>query len=260
MGDGLRAPAQTEPAATSVVAVCGLAFEAAIAAGPDVVTLCGPGSGSLATRLEALLAQHGHACRGIISFGTAGGLDPALQPGACVLAERVVTPDKDFPVDRGWLDALRACLPEARTGTLAGVDHPVADIAAKARLWRSSGACAVDMESHRAALLAQRHGLPFVACRVIVDHADRQVPSAALAGMNADGTVALSRLLGELALHPGQLAGCIRLAFDAAAARRQLRAVRLATGAAFALPVPVHRATAAYRSSGRRPASPGSSS
>ena len=248
MGDeGLRAAWQADAAEVSVVAICGLAFEAEIAAGPGVITLCGPGSGALATRLEALLAQHGRACRGIISFGTAGGLDPVLQPGACVLSERVVTPDMDFPVDGDWLDALRACLPEARTGTLASVDHAVADVAAKARLWRSSGACAVDMESHRAALLARRHGLPFAACRVIVDPADRHVPSAAVAGVNADGTVALSRLLGELALHPGQLAGCIRLAFDAAAARRQLRAVRLATGAAFALPVPVHRTPARSR-------------
>jgi hypothetical protein len=170
-----------------------------------------------------------------------------LQPGACVLSERVVTTDGDFPVDGDWLAGLRACLPEARIGKLAGVDHPVADVAAKARLWRSSGACAVDMESHCAALLAQRHGLPFAACRVIVDHAYRDVPPAATVGMNADGTLALSRLLGELALYPGQLAGCIRLAFDAAAARRQLRAVRLAAGAAFALPVPVTRPLAGSR-------------
>ncbi|MDB5758901.1 MAG: squalene--hopene cyclase [Burkholderia sp.] len=219
-------------AAASVVAVCGLAFEAAIAAGPGVITLCGLGAGSL----ETLLAQHGQACCGIISFGTAGGLAPDLQPGACVLAQRVVTPDRDFAVDADWLAALRACLPDAATGTLAGVEHPVADAASKARLRQSSGACAVDMESHRAALLAQRHGVPFAACRVIVDHADRHVPSAAIEGVNADGTIALSRLLRELALHPGQLAGCIVLAFDAAAARRQLRAVRLAMGAAFALP------------------------
>jgi hopanoid-associated phosphorylase len=236
MRDGMRARSQPDAAAASVLAVCGLAFEAAIAAGPGIVTLCGLGSESLSARLEALLTQPGQACRGIISFGTAGGLDPALQPGACVLSERVVTPDMDFPADARWLDALRACLPEATLGTLAGVDHPAADIVAKARLWRSSGACAVDMESHRAALLAQRHRLPFAACRVIVDHAYRHVPAAAVVGVNADGTVALSRLLRELALHPGQLAGCIRLAFDAAAARRRLRAVRLAVGAAFALP------------------------
>jgi hopanoid-associated phosphorylase len=236
MADGVRPHRQHDTAAAMVVAVCGLAFEAAIAAGPGVVTLCGLGSAAQAARLDALLTHLGRACRGVISFGTAGGLDPALQPGTCVIAERVVTPDMAFPVDAGWLAALRACLPAATLGTIAGVDHPAADIAAKARLWRSSGACAVDMESHHAALLAQRHGLPFAACRVIVDHAYTPVPAAALLGIHADGTVALSRLLTGLARHPGQLPGCIRLAFDAAAARRSLRAVRLAMGASFALP------------------------
>jgi hopanoid-associated phosphorylase len=236
MGDGVRPQRQHDTAAGVVVAVCGLAFEAAIAAGPGVVTLCGLGSAAQAARLDALLTQLGRACRGIVSFGTAGGLDPALQPGACMIAEHVVTPEMAFPVDAGWLAALRACLPAATLGTIAGVDHPAADIAAKAQLWRSSGACAVDMESHHAALLAQRHGLPFAACRVIVDHAYTPVPAAALLGIHADGTVALSRLLAWLARHPGQLPGCIRLAFDAAAARRSLRAVRLAMGASFALP------------------------
>lgn len=245
MGDGVPPQRQHDPATAMavVVAVCGLAFEAAIAAGPGIVTLCGPGSAAQAARLDALLTQLGRACRGVLSFGTAGGLDPALQPGACVIAERVVTPDIAFPVDAGWLAALRDCLPAATLGAIAGVDHPAADIAAKARLWRSSGACTVDMESHHAALLAQRHGLPFAACRVIVDHAYTPVPTAALLGIHANGTVALSRLLAGLARHPGQLPGCIRLAFDAAAARRSLREVRLATGASFALPALAGRRT-----------------
>jgi hopanoid-associated phosphorylase len=235
----LRQP-ETTPAA-SVLVVCGMAFEAAIAAGPGVVTLCGPGSGQQSARLEALLTQQAREWRGIISFGTAGGLDPVLQPGTCVIAERVVTMERHFSVDADWLAALRACLPEAVQGTLAGVDDPVADAAAKARLWQGSGACAVDMESHRAALLAQRHGLPFAACRVVVDHAYRPVPAAAVVGVHADGTIGLSRLLHKLWRHPGQLPACIRLAFDAAAAKRGLHAVRLLTGAVFALPVPADR-------------------
>lgn len=236
MRDGSQLFSQMETHTASVLVISGLAFEAAMAAGPGIVTLCGLGAGLQTARLEAWLAQQAHTCRGILSFGTAGGLDPVLRPGACVIADRVVTPERHFFADADWLNALRACLPQAMQGTLAGVDHPVPDAMAKARLWRSSGACAVDMESHRAALLAQRYDLPFAACRVIVDHAHRQVPTAAVAGVDADGTIALSRLLRELARHPGQLPGCIRLAFDAAAARRTLRTVRLLAGPAFALP------------------------
>lgn len=222
--------------ACSVVAVCGLAIEARIAAGPGVVTLCGTGPARLAARLEDLLADETRAWRGIISFGIAGGLDPALRPGACVIADAVVTPSGRIPADALWMCALRACLPLAIPGTLAGVDLPVTDAAAKARLWQSSCACAVDMESHLAALAAQRHGLRFAACRVVADPAHRSLPSSATAGMRDDGRIALMPVLRTLASDPGQLPALIRLAADAHAATRSLRAARAHTGAAFAAP------------------------
>jgi hopanoid-associated phosphorylase len=214
-----------------VLVVCGMAFEAAIAAGPGVVTLCGPG----AAGLERLRARGAPAWRGIISFGTAGGLDPALRPGACVLADAIVTPAGRYPVDAHWLSALRACLPQARQGTLAGVERPLCDAAARASMWRGSGACAVDMESHRAALFARQLGLPFAACRVVADPAHRSLPPGAIAAMREDGTTALMPVLRALALEPGQLAAMMRVAADAYAARRSLRAARAMVGGGFAM-------------------------
>jgi hopanoid-associated phosphorylase len=219
-----------------VIAVCGLAFEAGIAAGPGVVTLCGLGSEQLAARLEELIARPGPPCRGIVSFGTAGGLDPALRPGTCVIAEAVVTPQARFPVDADWLQALRARLPAAIPGLLAGVDAPLADAAGKARLRQLSGACIVDMESHRAARIALRHGLPFAACRVVVDPAQRGLPPAALVGVREDGSTALLQILRALARQPGQLPWLMQLGLDAWAARQSLRAVRARLGSGFSLP------------------------
>ncbi|MEN3291293.1 MAG: hypothetical protein V7642_546 [Burkholderiales bacterium] len=226
----------------SVIAVCGLAFEAAIAAGPGIVTVCGLGSERLAARVEKSLAQEARQCRGIISFGIAGGLDPALRPGACVIADEIVeiveivTPARRFPVDAGWLQALRTCVPDATQGTVAGVDQPMLDAADKARLRQSSGARAVDMESHRAALIAQRHGVPFAACRVVADPAHRSLPSTAAVGLRDDGTMALMQTLRCLMRQPGQLPALIRLASDAWAAQRTLRAVRSHMGVALAMP------------------------
>jgi hopanoid-associated phosphorylase len=220
-----------------VIAVCGLAVEAEIAAGPGIVTLCGLGSEKLAARLEYQLLLGARPCRGIISFGMAGGLDPALPPGSCVIADEVVSAATQFPVDANWLYALRSSLPESVQGSIAGVDQPILDTADKTSLRQSSGACAVDMESHRAALIAHRYGVPFAACRVIVDPAYRNLPDAAMAGLRADGTTALAEVLRALAAHPGQLPAMIQLAVDAAAAKRTLREVRLSTGAAFAMPL-----------------------
>jgi len=219
-----------------VIAVCGLDFEAEIAAGAGVVTLCGVGSDRLAARLEALLGDGSRGCHGIISFGTAGGLDPALPAGACVIADAIVTPHGRLPVDANWLNALLACVPQATQGALAGVDQPLAEVADKTRLWQSSGARAVDMESHRAALIAQRHGLPFAACRVVVDPANRSLPSSATVGLRDDGTTAILPILLALAAHPGQLPALIQLARDAGAAKRTLREVRAQMGVAFAMP------------------------
>jgi hypothetical protein len=250
-----------------VLAVCGLAFEAAIAAGPGVATLCGPGTARLADRIEARLealqreasdleaSQRAPWPRadapvpsGIISFGCAGGLDPALAPGSCVLGSAVCGGGERIEADPAWLGALMARLPAARPGVLAGVDAPVTSAAHKARLWRDSGACAVDMESQAAALAARRHGLPFAACRVVLDPAWRAIPPCALAGMRADGPSADGSgadgwsaplaLLACLARDPRQLAPLCTLAREAWLARRALGRVRARLGLAFALPVP----------------------
>jgi hypothetical protein len=92
------------------------------------------------------------------------------------------------------------------------------------------------MESHVAALAAQRHGLPFAALRVVLDPAWRALPPAATAGLCADGAVALLPVLRALAARPGQLAQLAVLAADLRTARRGLRAARALAGPAFSLP------------------------
>jgi hopanoid-associated phosphorylase len=220
----------------TVLAACGLAFEAAIAAGPGVVTACGPGPGRLAAQLDALLAREAGGWAGIISFGCAGALDPGLSAGDCVVATGVQLAEGFVPADAAWTHALLACLPGAVAGELAGLDAPLVSRAGKARLWRDSGACAVDMESHAAARAARRHGLPFAACRVVLDPARRGVPACALAGMREDGLVAPGPLLRALAADPRQLGALCALALEAARARRVLRQVRGRLGPALAAP------------------------
>lgn len=212
-----------------VLAVCGLAFEAAIARGPGVAAIHGPGA-ALGERLDRL------PCRGILSFGIAGGLDPALPAGACVLARAVVTGEDELAADQRWLRSLQAALPQAVAGTIAGSADPVADAAAKAMLRKRSGACAVDMESQMAALAARRLGVPFAALRVVADPAHRQVPACALAALGGDGRTAFLPLLFALAAKPAELPMLAVLAADALVARRRLRAARADAGALFGVP------------------------
>ena len=189
--------------------------------------------------------RHNHCVRrvegasGVISFGTAGGLAADLAPGTLVVAERIDGPFGSTAADAGWAGRIASRLAQSgarfpvRLGTLAAVDEPVIDAHAKRALNLKSGALAVDMESHLAAAMAADRGLPFVACRVVVDPAWRSLPPAATVGLRADGSTALMPILAELARAPGQLPDMLRLAADAHAARKTLIAARRVLGDGF---------------------------
>jgi adenosylhomocysteine nucleosidase len=117
---------------------------------------------------------------------------------------------------------------------IAGVETPLASVAAKAALYAATNAAAVDMESAIVARTAARHGLPFAILRAIADPAQRPLPPAALAAMRADGGVALGAVLGALAQSPGQLPDLVRLGLDTRRALSSLVRARALLGADFA--------------------------
>ena len=218
-----------------ILVVTGLAAEARIAAGPGVVTVAGGGDAAhLASLLQAAL---GRGAGAVISFGIAGGLAPGLAPGAVLIADAVHDGADRLPADPAWTGRLAALLPNARRRDLAGVDAAVAGSDGKASLLRSTGAAAVDMESHVAARLAARHGVPFAALRVVADPAERSLPPAALVGMRSDGTTDLGAVLASLVRRPLQLPALIRTGLDARAALAALAASRRALGPAFGFAV-----------------------
>lgn len=217
-----------------VLVVVGMDFEARIAAAPGVEVVYGRRAAVLEDALAARLRAA--PCAGVISFGVAGGLVASLVPGDVVVADCVVDGSRRFATDLAWRSALRQVLPGAHVGAVAANDEPAASVADKAALQRASGALAVDMESHRAARAAAAAGVPFVACRVVIDPALRAVPSAAVAGMGSDGRTDLVALLRVLARHPGQLPDLLRLARDSGKARAALRTARTAVGDRYSLP------------------------
>ncbi|WP_267847918.1 hypothetical protein [Robbsia betulipollinis] len=88
--EGAGRGASAGDGAPRVLVVTGLAFEAAIARRcADVDVLFGVGAAAAAA-LHARLAAAGRRPSGIVSFGTAGALDPACQPGDCLLARTVL--------------------------------------------------------------------------------------------------------------------------------------------------------------------------
>ena len=213
----------------SVVAVTGLAFEARIAGGVTVIS-DGQRTGT------TLNAEIERGSRGVISFGIAGGLAPHLSPGQWVVASAIVSDRDRHSTDRDWSERLLRALPGAVHATIAGSDVPVGDPRAKRALHDRTGAIVVDMESHLAARIAAAHGLPFTACRVIVDPAHRNLPPAALLSLRPDGNPDVAAVLRSVVEQPLQLPDLMRLALDATIARAALRRGRALLGPALAFP------------------------
>jgi adenosylhomocysteine nucleosidase len=195
-----------------ILAVTGLQRERRILSGPGVEVMTRGGD----------LDRLAPGIRGIISIGIAGALAPGLQIGTWVVASAVRDGDAQLPADPDWAGRLIVRLPAVQRGVLLGVDAIAATAEHKADLRRSSGAIAVDMESHLVARAARRHGLPFAVARVISDAADRTLPPAARAGMKADGGVNLPAVLGSLLAKPSQLPALIRTGWEAEQAFRAL--------------------------------------
>lgn len=222
-----------------ILAIAGMAFEAKIARGTGVEAVYAARSDLLERAISEALLRGGFT--GIISFGTAGGLAPELPPGTVIIANSVSGPLGEIQTDAAWsshlFDALTAQPPGTQTvrGKMAGVAAPLTGEREKSGLYRSTGALAVDMESHIAGAIASARGLPFAVCRAIVDPAWRSLPPAATKGLRDDGTTTILPILRELLREPSQLGALIQLAGDARAAKTALIEARHAMGAAGAL-------------------------
>jgi adenosylhomocysteine nucleosidase len=164
----------------------------------------------------------------LMTFGMAGGLDPALAAGTVFLpAELISAAGARFATCRSWRQRIGASIspPRAwREGRLLVSDHAIETLAEKAAAFRETGAAAVDMESLAVAAVAAGRKLPFVAVRVIVDTAADMLPGAVVAASRA-GRVRIGRLIAGLALAPGEIGALVRLAARYRTAKRSLRAV-----------------------------------
>lgn len=220
-----------------VLVLTGMKREAACAATDGVVTLC---SGADAAHLRRLLdALQGQDFGAVVSFGLAGGLDPTLRPGDCVVAREIVSPDARDAVDPRLAAAIGDAI--ARTGLapvsgdIAGVDEMAMDVAAKTALRAQTGAIVVDMESHIAAAFARARGAPFAALRTVADPATRALPPLAAKAITPDGDVDNGYVTRELIRAPGQIGALIRTGLDSRAAFATLSRVGPLLGPLFRL-------------------------
>lgn len=211
-----------------VLIVTGLVQEARIAEGPGMTVICASSDPQqLRAKLAAIDPQ---TVRGVISFGVAGGLDPALKTGEVVIASSVVASG------RRWLASDALCeeliggtgLGDQRIvrGAIAGAEMVVTGQGGKAALRAVTGAVAVDMESHIAAQFAETAGIPFAALRVVSDPADRGLPEIATKAIKPNGDIDLGKVMLGVARNPLAIAALVLTGRDFNKALRSLRACR----------------------------------
>ena len=126
-----------------------------------------------------------------------------------------------------WCESVSSALPPGRgvgRGPLLTAASALATTAAKQEARRRTGACAVDMESSAVAQVADDHGVPFIAVRVIVDTARDGIPDAVARASRA-GKVRLGRLVLGLLRSPLQIGPLLRLARRYRVALRSLEAI-----------------------------------
>jgi adenosylhomocysteine nucleosidase len=218
--------------------VTGLRAEARCLGGLDVAVACS-GARPARTRAEAagLLAE---GAAGLVSFGLAGGLSPAVAPGDLILADAVVLPHGErIATDLAWRSRLSALIEVAgrapHQAAVAGSDCLLATVAAKRALFAATGALAVDMESHAVAEAAHAAGRPFLVLRAIADPADQALPRAATVALGLDGEVRALAVARALLERPAELPALLRLGRQSRRALAALRRVVLLAGPALVL-------------------------
>lgn len=224
--------------------VCALAAEARLL-GPatrrrELLSSLADGTLLAVSGMGAAAATHGArtlvdaGVGALVSWGMAGGLEPALAAGTIFLPREVIPLDGPGVVTASkWHERLSEALTArlaissrlVTEGRLLTSPTAIGSLSEKAALFAKTGASAVDMESLAVAETARARQIPFIAVRVIVDSAADALPRAVVAAADKEGHLQIWSLLGALAREPSDLRPLIRLGGRYRAASRSLAAV-----------------------------------
>jgi adenosylhomocysteine nucleosidase len=144
----------------------------------------------------------------VVVAGYAGALDPSLKVGDIFVASEILEGE-----DQRWRTVIPAELGDSICGRLFTARTLIASTAEKRRLFRSTRALAVDMESAAIAEACQGERIPCAVVRAISDSAETEL-SPRLANLLSAGRVSPFRALAAIMRRPTIAVQFWRLAGD----------------------------------------------
>ena len=149
--------------------------------------------------------------------------------GAVVVATEVMAGENCWKASEALSDELIAGAgigQKVFRGGLAGVEKVVTGQVGKAALRSTTGAAAVDMESHIAAEYAAEAGLPFATLRVVSDRASRALPELATTAIKPNGDIDMAKVMRGIARNPLVIRALVSTGRDFNRALRSLKDCR----------------------------------
>lgn len=161
----------------------------------------------------------------LLSAGFCGGLRPEAGLGDIVIASQVIRDTGSFPADPLMLESASRAFKTIgypfHVGTILTVDAVVTPTGGRPGRAEPE-ILAVDMESAHLAEAAERHGIPFLAIRVVSDTPSTPWATEERHFLKPDGRLKTAAMAISLFRHPSRIARLLRLAFTLRPASRRL--------------------------------------
>ena len=203
-------PASSNPAPADLWLCFAVREEAAfVQPGACPVLVTGMGAVNASHHLQSRF--HKATPRLLLTCGFAGALNPALPVGTVLFHS-----DPSFPPHPQLLAS------GAQPALFHATDQVVVTAREKRRLRETTGADAVEMESHVLRTLCHQRGIPSATVRVVSDAADEDMPVDFNRLMTPRMTLSFTRLALALAARPGRVRGLLQLQRNTRLAARNL--------------------------------------
>jgi adenosylhomocysteine nucleosidase len=190
------------------------------------VVLTGAGPRQAHSQTAKVLGDSPESINLCVSSGLAGALKPEYQIGQ-ILAARAVCTEAELTDPASNPVASSAPLlsfAEECGATVVEQFYSAERVVGRAEEKRHLGehSDAVEMESFEVLLESAAYGIPAIAVRAISDSVDDDLPLDMNRIFTNEGQVSISRVLGQVALHPGSVPDLVRLGRNSKAAAESL--------------------------------------